>query len=67
MPSPFQVNKKSVRIFKLGEEPKDVLFWRTKPYALRLAALEEIRQTYILWKYGAEQGFQRVYSVVELE
>lgn len=66
MPSPFQLDKKSVRIFKLGEEPKDVLYWRTQSYALRLAALEEIRQTYILWKYGTEQGFQRVYRVVGL-
>ncbi|MBK8702353.1 MAG: toxin secretion, membrane fusion protein [Saprospiraceae bacterium] len=55
-----------MQVFKLGEEPKDVFFWQTQSYAARLAALEEIRQSYISWKYGTEQRFQRVYRVVEL-
>ena len=65
MASAFQLDKTSVQKFELGEEPKDVIFWRTQPYAVRLAALEDIRQAYILWKYGTEQGFQRVYRIVE--
>lgn len=65
MTSQFQLDKKVVQKFKLGEEPKDVIFWRTQPYSARMAALEDIRQAYILWKYGTEQGFQRVYRVVE--
>jgi hypothetical protein len=65
MKSEFHLDKKSVQKFELGQEPKDVIFWRSQPYALRLAALEDIRQAYILWKYGTEQGFQRVYRVVE--
>jgi len=28
----------------------------------RLAALEEIRREYHLWRYGAEPGFLRVYT-----
>ncbi len=66
MALPFQVDRKSIQVFKLGEEPKDVFFWQTQSYAARLAALEEIRQSYISWKYGTEQRFQRVYRVVEL-
>jgi hypothetical protein len=31
-----------------------------------LEALEELRMQYIIWKYGTEQGFQRVYRIVEL-
>lgn len=65
MDSQFQLDKKSVQKYELGQEPKDVIFWRTQPYALRLAALEDIRQAYILWKYGSEQRFQRVYRVIE--
>lgn len=61
----FQLDKKRVQKYELGEEPKDVIFWRTQPYELRLAALEDIRRAYISWKYGTEQRFQRVYRVVE--
>ncbi len=31
----------------------------------RLKALEEIRQEYNTWKYGPEQGFQRVYQIIK--
>ena len=51
-----------VRKFRVGEEPSDFAYWQTQPYARRLAALEEIRREYIIWKYGSELGFQRVYS-----
>ncbi len=47
MPLSFQLDKSIVRIFELGKEPKDVHYWRTQPYVVRLAALEEIRQSYI--------------------
>jgi len=50
---------------KLSEKKTDAAYWRTQPYAVRLAALEEIRQEYHVWKYGAEPGFQRVYKIVK--
>lgn len=65
MSQQFRLDKKSIQKHELGKEPKDLLFWRTQPYEVRLAALEDIRQAYISWKYGTEQGFQRVYRVVE--
>jgi hypothetical protein len=43
----------------------DLKFWQAQPPAARLAALEEIRREYHRWRYGAEPGFQRVYSIVK--
>jgi hypothetical protein len=51
--------------FKLGEQPTDFAYWQTQPYEARLAALEEIRQEYHRWKYGAEPRLQRVLSIVK--
>jgi hypothetical protein len=50
---------------KLSDKKTDAAYWRTQPYADRLAALEEIRQEYHVWKYGVEPGFQRVYTIVK--
>jgi len=49
----------------LSEQPSDFAFWQTQPYALRLAALEQIRREYIAWKYGSESGFQRVFTILK--
>jgi hypothetical protein len=43
----------------------DLKFWQAQPPAARLAALEELRREYHRWRYGAEPGFQRVYSIVK--
>jgi hypothetical protein len=43
----------------------DLKFWQAQPPAARLAALEEIRREYHRWRYGAEPGFQRVYSIIK--
>ncbi len=49
-------------------EKSDFSYWRTKTYAERLNALEELRREYNNWKYtDAEQRFQRVYRVVKLK
>lgn len=48
----------------LAEQPKDAAYWRTQPYAARIAALEEIRREIHLWQYGAEPRLQRVYTIV---
>jgi len=50
---------------KLSDKKTDAAYWRAQPYAARLAALEEIRQEYHVWKYGTEPGFQRVYTIVK--
>ena len=48
----------------ISEQPSDTSYWRTRTSSERLAALEEIRREYRLWKYNAEPRLQRVYSVI---
>jgi len=50
---------------KLKQQGNDFLYWQTQPYLVRLAVMEEIRNEYNRWKYGTEQGFQRVYRIVK--
>jgi hypothetical protein len=57
--------KKVVRKVSLREQKSDFAYWQTQSYQARLAALEEIREEFHRWKYGAEPGFQRVYSIVK--
>ena len=57
--------EKVVTKIKLGDKKTDSTYWRKLPYSARLAALEEIRQEYHLWRYGAEPGFQRVHTLVK--
>jgi len=56
---------KVVKKVKLSDKKTDSAYWRKQPYTARLAALEEIRQEYHHWRYGAEPGFQRVYRIVK--
>ena len=55
----------TIRIFKKGEEPDDVLYWLSRPPIERIRALEEIRKQYNDWKYGTRRKFQRVYTIVK--
>ena len=58
--------EKVVRKYKLGEEPSDKEFWRTKTPQERLSALESLRDLYIkLVNNGVKPGFQRVYKVIK--
>ena len=50
---------------KLKEQGNDFLFWQSQSYESRLSAIEEIRNEYNRWKYGSEQGLQRVYRIIE--
>jgi len=54
---------KTVTKVNLYDGSTDYAFWQSQPYLARLAALEQIRQEYHRWKYGAEPRLQRVYSV----
>lgn len=49
----------------LREQRSDFAYWCAQPYHARLAALEQIRQEYHRWRYGAEPRLQRVYSIVK--
>lgn len=56
---------KSFRVVKQNEKKDDFAFWQSQPYEKRLEALESIREEYNNWKYGNQQGFQRVYRVIK--
>ena len=57
--------KKVIKKGKLTDKKTDAAYWRKQPYSARLAALEEIRQEYHRWRYGAQPGFQRVYRIIK--
>jgi hypothetical protein len=57
--------QKSLVKIRLQEQKSDFAYWQTQPYQVRLAALEQIRREYHLWRYGAGPRLQRVYSIVK--
>ncbi len=57
--------EKLVAKVPLRKRKNDFAYWQTRPYAARLAALEEIRQEYHRWKYGVQPRFQRVYRIIK--
>jgi hypothetical protein len=57
--------QKVVRKVPLHEQGNDFAYWQSQPYMARIEALEQIREEYILWKYGKNPGFQRVYRIVK--
>jgi hypothetical protein len=60
--------EKVISKVKLTEQKSDFLYWQSKSYIERLAALEDIRREYNNWRYnGAEQRFQRVYRITQLK
>ena len=59
------IDKTAIKKGKIKEQGNDFEYWQSKSPQERLEALEQIRQEYNSWKYGAEQGFQRVYRIVK--
>jgi hypothetical protein len=59
------IDKTAIRKGRLHEQGNDFLYWQSQPYEVRLAVIEQIRREYNTWKYGAEQGFQRVYRIIQ--
>ena len=49
----------------LKNQPSDLDFWKNQPEQKRLEALETMRNQYIIWKYGSQQRFLRVYKIIE--
>ena len=54
-----------VKKHNINNQPNDFSYWQSKSHQERLAALEQIRSEYNLWRYHAEQRFQRVYRIVK--
>jgi hypothetical protein len=60
-----RIDKSFVRKGKLSEQGNDFVFWQSQTFEKRLATIEQIRNEYNTWKYGAEQGIQRVYRIIK--
>ena len=60
-----RMDKTFVRKVNIKDQGNDFEFWQSQPPEIRLAVLEQIRQEYNTWKYGTEQGFQRVYRIIK--
>ncbi len=59
------MDKTVVTKVNLEEAQSDFAFWQTQSCEKRLAALETIRQEYMVWKYGTQPRFQRVCTIVK--
>jgi hypothetical protein len=57
--------KKTYTKANIHKQKSDFAYWQTQSYQARLAALEQIRQEYHRWRYGAEPRLQRVCTVVK--
>jgi hypothetical protein len=58
---------KVVTKVKLGEEENDLAYWQSQSPEARLAALEEIRREYHLWKYGGEPPLRKVVTIIKMD
>jgi hypothetical protein len=59
------MDKTKIRKVRMKDQGNDFLFWQSQSFEKRLETIEELRNEYILWKYGAQQGFQRVYRIIK--
>ena len=57
--------QKVVTKVNIRQQTSDFAYWQSRPYAERLAALEDIRQEYHRWRHDAESRLQRVYRIVK--
>jgi len=53
---------KTIKIYAMGEEPKERIYWLTRPATERFQALEQMRQSFY---DNTSEGLQRVYRVIE--
>ena len=60
-----KIDKTAFRKINKTDAGNDFAFWQKLSYEQRLAALENIRQEYNSWKYGNQQRFQRVYTIIK--
>lgn len=53
---------KTVKIYRMGEEPKERKYWLTRPAVERFQALEQMRQSFYA---NSSERLQRVYRIVK--
>ena len=57
--------EKVVKRYRLGQEPKDAMYWLSRPAVERLTAVELLRQLWLESHPDAIQGLQRVCRVTQ--
>ncbi len=60
----MSIEKRYTKV-SIHSRKNDFAYWQTQSYQARLATLEQIRQEYHRWRYGAEPRLQRVYTIVK--
>lgn len=55
---------KTMKIYRMGTEPKERKYWLTRPAVERFQALEQMRRNFY---DNASEGFQRVYRIIKQE
>jgi len=60
-----KVDRTVVNKVKISEAKNDFQFWQSQPIGFRLETLENIREEYHGWRYGFQQRFQRIYSIIK--
>jgi hypothetical protein len=58
----FKLDRSALKIVKLGEEEPSFVYWRTRPEAERISAIEFLRKQH----HGTESRLQRVYRIIKL-
>ena len=53
---------KTMKIIRMGEEPKERRYWLTRSAVERFQALEQMRQSFY---DNSSEGFQRVFRVIK--
>jgi hypothetical protein len=56
--------EKVVTRVNIEQQTNGFAYWQTQSYQARLDALEELRQEYHLWRYGAEPKLEPVYRIL---
>ena len=60
-----KVDKSVIKKVNINDNNNDFQFWQAQTFEYRLETLENIREEYNRWKYGSQQRFQRVYSIIK--
>ena len=53
-------------IKRLGQEDPPWMYWRTRPHAERLEAVEKIRKEFHGWTNEPEPRLSRIYRIIHL-
>jgi len=57
---------KTVRKINLKDSDRyDIMYWKTQTPEYKLAIVQELRETYYVFKNESRKGFQRIYRIIK--